>query len=127
MMMIKYWLTAAFCLFAFGAQAACPNAAASLTIPVSGTIHVTTYDQNCNVLAPSQETLKLTGDGSVTPTSTPVMLVSIDATGWNVAAATGAAVGTTGGFAVTYTPNGITGTLPFTIGAPVLSISFGSP
>ena len=129
---MRYWLAAAFCLFACGAQAqqnhharpriTCPNASPSVTIPLSGTATVTVYDQSCVALSGPWQVI---GGATVLSATTSPSFV-LGAGGVLQFAANGAPAGTAGNIKIVYSPNGMSANLAYTVGAPVTSLSFGT-
>jgi hypothetical protein len=109
------------------AQAACPNAAMSVTIPLSGSASVAIYDQSCNVLGGPYTVANGTGPSPTYPavttsTSPAVQTVS----GQLQFSANGALAGTNGHFYVCFTPANQCQTMTYSVGAPISSISFGT-
>lgn len=117
------WLVATFfLLFAAAAQAACPNASPTVTIPLSGTATVTVYDQSCNALAGPWQVIN--GTAVMSATTSPSF--TLGAGGVLQFAANGATAGTAGNIKIVFSPNGTSATLAYTVGAPITSISFGT-
>lgn len=104
-----------------GAQAACPNAANSVTIPLSGATLFTMYDQACDVLPGTGFTVQFTNSGGFPVNSTSVPAVTQDAAGLHFSA-NGAVPGATGTFYIKYS-NGLNETISYVVGAPVTGIS----
>ncbi len=117
--MRKLAIIAALLPLAFSAQA-CPNAATSVTIPLSGTAVVALYDQACNVL-PGGSTVVTYQGQTLIATTQPAL--TKDAAGLHFSS-NGSAPGASGTLVVTYA--GQTTNLAFVIGAPVTSISLGT-
>lgn len=105
--------------------ATCPNAATSVTIPLSGSALVTMYDQNCNALPGTSFTVQETSSigAPVNTTSSPAL--SESSSGLNFSANT-AVAGSAGTFYIKFTPNGQTTTITWVVGAPVTSITAGT-
>lgn len=117
---------AALSLAAAHAQAACPNAAMSVTIPLSGTATVVEYDQGCNLLPASGFQVLSSTLSVATPLSATTMpAVTADAAGLHFSA-NGAAPGASGTFKLVYQPDGQTVTLAYVVGAAVTGVSLGT-
>jgi predicted small secreted protein len=105
--------------------AACPNAASSVTIPLSGSATITMYDQLCDVLPGTGFTVQFSNSGGFPVNATSVPAVTADATGLHFTA-NGAAPGTTGTFYLKYSGNGDNTSISYLVGAPVTSVSVGT-
>lgn len=104
----------------------CPNASITITIPLSGSVLLVKYDQNCNVLSGSN--FKVFNGTSVSfppVTASTSPAVSANAGGLNFSA-NGAPPGTAGTFTFQYVPNGLTDEVTYVVGAPVTAVSSGT-
>ncbi len=120
----SFGFLATLALLSSAGLCACPNAATSVTIPLSGAALVTICDQDGNLLP---------GTGSVVQQQMPTLANwnSVTAPGFTADAAgihliaNGAVPGLAGTFKVTY-PGGQQNRMDFIVGAPVTAISFGT-
>ena len=106
------------------AYAACPNAATSVTIPLSGEALVVPYDQSCNVLPGTGFTLQQQTPSLANWNAVTLPGFTGDASGLHMKA-NGASPGMSGTFKATYT-NGLTFIYSFVVGASVTSITAGT-
>ena len=104
----------------------CPNAAGSVTVPLTGSASVTVYDQSCNPLAGPWNVFNGVINGSPQMSATTSPAVTTGAGGVLQFSANGAPAGSSGTFKVVFAPNGTSANLPYTVGAPVTSLSFGT-
>lgn len=118
----------AFSLFAFDpqVQAACLNPLASISIPLSGSVTVQTCDQAGSVLSGPYSVYN--GAGTAFPVVNGTTAPAVTTVSGNLQfVANGAASGTAGTFDICFNPSQKCSTIPYTVGAPVTSVSFGSP
>lgn len=104
----------------------CPNASTSVTIPLSGSALVVKYDQACNVLDGTKFQV-FNGSNTAFPqlSASTSPAISLSLAGVSLSA-NGASVGTAGQLTFKFTPNGLTDTISYTVGAPVTSVSSGT-
>lgn len=124
---LALFLLASVSLFtaAAHAQAVCPNAQPSVTIPLSGIASVMVYDQGCNLLR---------GPFSVTNGTNPSFPAVTGATAPAVSTVAGtlqfsansAPAGLKGTFDICFNPAEQCVLMTYTVGAPVTAVSTGT-
>lgn len=110
---------------AFSSQAACPNLANSVTIPLSGSANLTVCDQVGNTL-PGPYTVNNgvnSGGALLSGTTTPSV---VNSSGVLQFSANGAPTGTGGSFYVCYTPAAKCVTITYAVGAAVTGLTVGT-
>lgn len=105
-------------------QAACSNPINMVNIPISGSTTVAVCDQSGNFLTGPYSIQFQNNGAPVNSTSSPAVSI----VGGNLVFSPNVAPnGAAGGFNVCFTPANKCGTIPYSVGTPVTSISFGTP
>lgn len=105
------------------ARAACSNPINTISIPTSGSTTVGVCDQSGNFLT-GPYTVQVQNSFTLNATTTPALNV----VGGNlVFIANGAVSGASGNLNICFTPANKCNLVPYVVGTPVTSISFGTP
>jgi hypothetical protein len=119
-------LAATLSLIGACAEAACPNPLTNILIPLTGSVTVEICDQSGNVLAGPYNVYNGVSSGFPVVNGTTVPSVST-VSGSLQFASNGAPSGTAGNFTICFSPASKCSTIPYSVGAPVTAVSFGSP
>lgn len=126
-MTIRVTILAAF-MYSVGmcAEAACPNPLTTILIPLTGSVTVQICDQSGNILTGPYSVYNgvSTAFPVVNATTSPAVTV---VSGSPQFTANTAPSGTAGTFDICFTPSQKCSTIPYSVGAPVTAVSFGSP
>jgi hypothetical protein len=119
-------LTAALLTTGTQVEAACPNPLSTITIPLTGSVPVQICDQSGNPLAGPYTVYNgvSTAFPIVTNSTSPAVTT---VSGSLQFTANTAPSGTAGTFDICFTPSQKCSTIPYIVGAPVTTISFGIP
>jgi hypothetical protein len=106
------------------AQAACSNPINIISIPINGSTTVAVCDQSGNFLTGPYSIQFQNNGAPVNLTSSPAVSI----VGGNLVFSPNVAPnGAAGGFNICFTPANKCSVIPYVVGAPVTSISFGTP
>ncbi len=113
-------------VIANSADATCPSANSTVTIPLVGSANVTVYDQTCNILVGPFRVYNGNNTASPQMTNVTAPSMSVLGNGQLSFAANGAAAGTTSPALIVFAPSNVSAIINYTVGPPVVSLSFGT-